>query len=334
MAVGINTTYQKLSPDTYLVPINNTNLTLKFHHVPDQHSYDRWVSSIEDLISLEDTIIIGHDKDGKGDHLTKFTSWEFHDTGLKRPRAHEVYNSSDSRASMYRSKLARADTLPRLPELSSPYLPQSVVENLNHFYTTDECQRLAEEWQLLKNYHSIWGTGPFQTADIILKCGPDIVFIERSTHPGKGSLALPGGFIEESDKDSLDAGLRELIEETECSLPIETLRLYATRSKHFTQEGRSERNIQTTAHLIELPDDKYCFVTEEYPEGTTSLDSVTLSRTSEATTISLVHESLLEQYCCRFFSDHKEIVQTLLKKQRSTYEQYNRANKTTNERLH
>lgn len=75
-----------------------------------------------------------------------------------------------------------------------------------------------EDRQAVAVYRERYGEGPFIAADAVVSTSDGkVLLIRRSRPPGRGRLALPGGFVDR-DEPFLDAALRELREETGLDL--------------------------------------------------------------------------------------------------------------------
>jgi bifunctional NMN adenylyltransferase/nudix hydrolase len=79
--------------------------------------------------------------------------------------------------------------------------------------------------------------------------------IRRRAEPGKGLLALPGGFLDAlTDKSLEDAMIREVREETQLKVPAPVLRGNIVEAKVFDAIERSTRGRTIThAFHIKLP---------------------------------------------------------------------------------
>jgi bifunctional NMN adenylyltransferase/nudix hydrolase len=76
--------------------------------------------------------------------------------------------------------------------------------------------------------------------------------IERKARPGKGLLALPGGFVGQ-DERLVEACLRELREETRLKVPAPVLKGSIRKQRVFDDPNRSSRGRTIThAFYIEL----------------------------------------------------------------------------------
>ncbi len=93
------------------------------------------------------------------------------------------------------------------------------------------------------------------TVDALVVQKGHILLIERGDHPGKGLLALPGGFVDQEER-LLDACLRELDEETQLNVPVSVLKGAIKQQRVFDDPHRSSRGRTIThAFYIVLPDE-------------------------------------------------------------------------------
>jgi bifunctional NMN adenylyltransferase/nudix hydrolase len=93
-----------------------------------------------------------------------------------------------------------------------------------------------------------------------------ILLVTRGGHPGKGLLALPGGFVEAAKGDSFENVLYELWEEAGIQdergrIPRGKLKgFYTGDERRFDDPGRSIRGYTlTTAFRFKFPDGKKLF---------------------------------------------------------------------------
>jgi len=140
------------------------------------------------------------------------------------------------------------------------YLPRAVASLLKEFQKTTEYKELAKEYKFIKKYKKAWECAPYEptfvTVDAIVLQAGHILLIKRKNYPGKGLLALPGGFIEPTEKLE-EAVLRELQEETKIALSLATLRSSMKQKALFDAPYRSARGrILTQAFLFELTGSK------------------------------------------------------------------------------
>lgn len=94
-----------------------------------------------------------------------------------------------------------------------------------------------------------WGYPvPLNTVDAVVVCAGHVCLIRRAHAPGKGMLALPGGYFA-AGETGLEAALRELREETGLDLSRHT----PTARRMFDHPDRSERGwIRGEAFLFRL----------------------------------------------------------------------------------
>lgn len=111
---------------------------------------------------------------------------------------------------------------------------------------------------MLRGYRQAWAAAPyppvFVTVDAVLRCQDHVLLIRRAHAPGKGQLAVPGGFIEQRET-VWQSCLRELVEETHCRLPEATMRAALQSVAVFDHPDRSQRGRTLThAHYFDLGD--------------------------------------------------------------------------------
>jgi 8-oxo-dGTP diphosphatase len=87
------------------------------------------------------------------------------------------------------------------------------------------------------------------TVDLVIRRGKNVLFIRRGNQPFKGSLALPGGFVNE-DETVEHAAARELEEETSVRVAEDQLRLIGV----FSRVDRDPRGRTISiAYFCEMP---------------------------------------------------------------------------------
>ena len=103
-----------------------------------------------------------------------------------------------------------------------------------------------------------WASAPyaptFNAADSIIVQSGHILLVTRRSHPGKGLLAIPGGYLNQ-EETLLDCALRELREETKIKVPEKVLRGSMVYDRNFDDPYRSDRGrMITQAFLFQLED--------------------------------------------------------------------------------
>jgi bifunctional NMN adenylyltransferase/nudix hydrolase len=73
---------------------------------------------------------------------------------------------------------------------------KNVIDFLENFKLTPEFATLQEEYQFIQNYKKQWKAAPYPikhvTVDAVVEQSGHVLLVKRRSHPGKGSLALPG----------------------------------------------------------------------------------------------------------------------------------------------
>jgi bifunctional NMN adenylyltransferase/nudix hydrolase len=209
-----------------------------------------WEVEVQTIVSLNthpsDRIgIIGSKKDSSSFYLSKFPQWDLIEVPIT-----EQLSSTDIRILYFQRN-------PNLNFLTG-VMPSSVVNWLKKFSTTKEFADLVDARELNVKYRTPYSALPYEvifvTADAVVIQSGHILLVKRRANPGRGLLALPGGFVNaSSDRTVEDAAIRELYEETCIKVPEKIVRGSITQSRVFDAPGRSERGRTIThAILVEL----------------------------------------------------------------------------------
>lgn len=138
-------------------------------------------------------------------------------------------------------------------ETLSGTMTADVRQRLSAFFLSPIFCELASEFEFIEKYEKQWGNGPFVTVDACVVQAGHVLMIRRGARPGKGLLALPGGFLNR-DEMIADGALRELQEETQIDVPPAVLRGSFVSSEVFDLPKRDPRaRIITHTHLYSLP---------------------------------------------------------------------------------
>lgn len=147
--------------------------------------------------------LVGHLKDASSSYLQAFPDWDL--VEIEAP--YGTFGATDIRRDYFR----RAPILPR------DTCPPEVVELLEAFRLTPQFAWLVAEAEYLAAYAKSWDVAPypptFVTVDCVVEQSGHVLLVRRREQPGKGLLALPGGFIGAGER-LRDAAIRELREET------------------------------------------------------------------------------------------------------------------------
>jgi len=126
---------------------------------------------------------------------------------------------------------------------------------LGAFTWTQEYSKLQDEIAFNKQYKESVAKYPRieHTVDAVVLQSGHVLLVRRRAEPGKGKWALPGGFVNPTEKLK-EAMLRELKEETRIKVPRPVLEGRVRGTHCFDDPNRSARaRIITQAFLIDLP---------------------------------------------------------------------------------
>lgn len=208
-----------------------------------------WATRIQELVGKHtqrgDKVgIIGHSKDESSAYLSYFPQWDLIDTGLLEP-----LHATDIRDLYFRENAN--------PRYLADVLPPEVNQFLQHFATTPEYAQINREREFTAAYKSQFSglkyPPVFVTVDCCLVQSGHILLVERKAEPGRGLLAMPGGFVNQSER-LVDGMVRELREETKIKVPAPVLKGNIKKVEVFDHPDRSSRGRTIThAFLVELP---------------------------------------------------------------------------------
>ncbi|SHE91193.1 bifunctional NMN adenylyltransferase/nudix hydrolase [Modicisalibacter ilicicola DSM 19980] len=180
--------------------------------------------------------LIGASRGQSSYYLSLFPQWESVSVplveGISASRIRERLFHSSASASDYLSTGAAHD------------LPPGVHRALKAFHDTAAYRQLLEEQHLLEQYRSAWAQAPyppiFATVNAVVVQSGHVLLVKRTAAPGKGLLALPGGFINPHER-LLDACLRELRERVRLKVPEPVLKGSLRGQRLFDEPHRSWR---------------------------------------------------------------------------------------------
>lgn len=209
-----------------------------------------WASHIQDIVKKNSNItdneriaIIGHKKDESSFYLDMFPQWDF--------VAVEAIEPLD--ASSIRDLYFRRDV--NINFLKS-VIPPTVFSSLDNSCFSPMWQQIVREREFIEAYKRQFEglTYPpvFVTSDAVVICCGHVLMIKRRSEPGKGLMALPGGFLRaDKDKSMLDCAIRELREETGLRVPVPVLKGCIQDSRVFDAIDRSTRG-RTITHAFKI----------------------------------------------------------------------------------
>lgn len=196
------------------------------------------------------TALFGHFKDDSSYYLNMFPQWKLE----------TLPNFKNIDATTIRKDFFENGSLSK--ESCAKLAPQ-VIPHLNLWIEAEKAKGddgLFREYKYESDYLKSWASAPyaptFVTGDSLVIISGHILLIRRGRNPGKGKLALPGGFINQGEyiKDGI---LRELKEETKIRISKDDLYKYLgdghSNIRVFDHPKRSRRGrIITHCGLINL----------------------------------------------------------------------------------
>lgn len=212
---------------------------------------DAWALRVQSIVqshtSSTDRIgIIGHKKDKTTeDYLKMFPQWG---------EPIEVPFNQDISATQIRDMYFNNVDLHFFKGVMHPH----TIRFLSSFREEQlSFNDLTEEKQFINDYKKQFSSYPyppyFITTDVICTQSAHVLMVKRGAMPGKGQLALPGGFLGQNEL-LVDSAIRELKEETRIDVPIKVLKGNITKTHVFDHPNRSFRG-RTVTHTfaIHLP---------------------------------------------------------------------------------
>lgn len=211
-----------------------------------------WISRIQQLVGkysyTGDRIgVIGHIKDSSSDYLRWFPQWEQENVELLEP-----LDASTIRDIYFRRNVNLKFIEGVVPTSSMPFL--------SGFLNSKEYDQLIREREYItaykKQFEGLAYPPVFVTVDAVVVQSGHVLMIERKSEPGKGLMALPGGFFNAGTDASIESAcIRELREETGLKVPDKVLKGSIVATKVFDHIDRSARGRTIThAHFIKLTD--------------------------------------------------------------------------------
>lgn len=228
-----------------------------FVAVRDHHEDAPWVQEVRHAVDIAraatpdmppsaqaSTLLLGHRKDATTAYLDWFPEWQL--TTLPMASSATARGARDALYGATNDEPLRA------------MVPASVFDFLQPWRDEPPFAALKEEWTMLQHYRATWSAAPWPptlvTVDCVVQCSGHVLLIRRGEAPGKGLLAVPGGFIEQRETTHRSA-LRELEEETHLDVPDAELRACIKSAAVFDAPDRSERGRTIThAHYFDLGD--------------------------------------------------------------------------------
>lgn len=219
---------------------------LLFLHVRDYfYNEALWLSEVQAGVQQHtkgssDVALIGHIKDESSYYLRSFPAWNFLPTHVVSP-----LSATDVRKAYFEHRLSDVQEM----------VPPAVHQFLEAFRTTPAYQELREEYDYLRQYRAAWEGSPyppvFVTADAVITRSGHVLLVRRAGFPGRGQLAMPGGFLQPNET-VLQCAIRETHEETGLPANVDLTRQLRSQAV-FDYPGRSQRGrVITHAFYFDL----------------------------------------------------------------------------------
>jgi bifunctional NMN adenylyltransferase/nudix hydrolase len=271
---------------------------VSFATVRDYYDEPRWAAAVEAAVEREagggQITLVGFRKDDSSSYLSLFPQWREYAAPRQAP-----IDGTALRRLYFEGGAELA------PELAQA-VPPVIAQFLRQFRATAEFERLREELMSLDQSRATYGNGPFVTVDAVVTVGDRLLLIQRGRPPGKGLWALPGGFLDGSER-LLTAAIRELKEETLMARSDAELRRSLRDVAVFDHPQRSQRGRTIThAHYFVLEPDEASRASD-----TKRLPSV--EGADDAQAARWVKIADLPSMASELFEDHFQIIDHFLK---------------------
>jgi len=267
-----------------------------FLPVRDVYDEKRWVLQVQEAMSRltgsdrTRVVLVGHRKDPTSEYLNDFPGWPLHDVG----RQGEIHGKA------LRAALYTGESLEVALAAIASQVPAGTVAFLRSWAQLPFLARLKSEWAELAEEHDKWARSPyppvFVTVDAVVRVADQVLLIRRGRAPGKGLLAVPGGFIEQRET-AYQSAVRELQEETGFGLLPSEMEHALKATRVFDHPDRSQRGRVITHAFY------FDFGNRMLPEIAGSDDA------AEARWVKLAELPSLEE---QFHDDHFHILDSFL----------------------
>ena len=205
------------------------------------YSDNKWIAQIEDYIysyynkDEYEFYIVGHEKDSSSYYLKIFPTWrvdllpEFANGISATEIRNRYFNPEKYGTKVDFSNVTSEIVLNDLIEFRETQTFKDLMEEKAYFDKEDKKFEIYPYKDTLK----------FNCSDAVVVCDGNVLLIERKRAPGKGTWALPGGFVNKNETYE-QCAIRELFEETSLKIPEKVLKGSLKRSKIFDNPKRNE----------------------------------------------------------------------------------------------
>lgn len=206
--------------------------------------------------------LIGHKKDfGTSFYLDMFPQWD----SIGIDNLHDNLSATNIRDYLFDNGGKMGENF---GEAFRDKVPLSTYAFLRDFTSTNAFRELLAEVEYYRNYRKAHEEAAalikdrlgyatqikHQTVDAMVVQSGHVLLIQRKALPGRGLMALPGGFLEDEEWHE-DGFIRELREETKINVPNAVLRGGMVGSMLANYPHRSARGrVISQVYLIKLAD--------------------------------------------------------------------------------
>lgn len=265
----------------------------------------RWIAAVQQAVydvteaingsSYSTRALIGYAKDHTSYYLKMFPQWD--SVGAHHNAETMSINATDIRNFIYEDNVDNAKNL---------LVNDKALEYVKFLARADIFKNMKEEDDFNKMYKQQWAAAPYpvtlQTVDSVVTCAGHILLIRRKSAPGRGLLAMPGGYIDVKET-MVESMIRELYEETKIKVPKSVIQGSIVSNRRFDAVDRSARGrVITEAFRVDLK--------VEMKDGKAQLPKVKGS--DDALKAMWVPLSHIDDMQDQFFEDHFFIIEEML----------------------
>jgi bifunctional NMN adenylyltransferase/nudix hydrolase len=278
--------------DIWLAEVQNIVRDFQ-EQIMDERGIDYDTDTLHFKISNIKVALVGHLKDSTSDYLKRFPQWTF------EPYYVNAKESEELSATDIRNLYFEGDRYEQ-------FVPQPVASFMRSFASTEPYRWLKAEYNYIKQYRNdsrfvgLPYEPTFLTTDAVVTCNGHIVLVRRGFNPGRGLLALPGGFLH-PDLSIADNAVKELREETKIRIDQKTLAKSVCATHVFDFPLRSLRG-RTITHAFHFKLDV---------DG--DLPSISRKGGDDASGALWIPISALPDYEEEFFEDHYQIIKYFIR---------------------
>lgn len=196
------------------------------------------------MLSQLKVALVGYMKDGSSYYLKLFPQFKYEEFYPNRNES-RILNATDVRELYF-----------NCDSNWKKFVAPSIQEMLERFAETKVFANLKQEFDYIQQYRKdskfigLSYEPTFLTTDAVVTAMGHVLVVRRGHQPGRGKLALPGGFLHGRLRLE-DNVLKELKEETKIHVPDSVLRGSIKGERKFDDPDRSQRG-RTVTHAFHI----------------------------------------------------------------------------------